>query len=144
MIYASYSKMSKELLKKGYSKLSGPSHCLVIDQTNILTILIHNLKKAWFNKISMPFWVPWSICCKIFFKKVLMIWESSQNRLILSQGCSTSTSRPTWFVISQGAVVHSYFLSNRIAKCVDPYIKMYWHYTLICFISGTGILISKI
>ena len=35
--------------------LSRPNSSFVIDQNNILTVLIHNLKPAWPTKISMPF-----------------------------------------------------------------------------------------
>ena len=54
MIYASYSKLSKEL-KNSIKILSRQSGSWVIDQNNILTVLIHGLKMTWSAKISMPF-----------------------------------------------------------------------------------------
>ena len=51
---AFYDKLSKEL-KNSIKIFSRPSGSWIIDQNNILTVLIHNLKTAWPTKISMPF-----------------------------------------------------------------------------------------
>ena len=75
MIYASYSKFSKEL-KNSIKIKDRPSRSWVIDTNNILTVLIYNLKIAWPTNISMPFWVPWTIYYQmhmLFFKKELII-----------------------------------------------------------------------
>ena len=55
-MYASYSKLSKELkisikIKVGQAVLV----LLIQKENNILTVLICNLKTAWPTKISMPF-----------------------------------------------------------------------------------------
>ena len=50
MIYASYSKLSKEL-KNSIKFQVGQ----VVLELNILTVLIHNLETAWPTIISMPF-----------------------------------------------------------------------------------------
>ena len=52
-VYESYSKLSKELkssikIKVGQSVLE----LIVIDQSNILTVLIYNLKTTWPTKLS--------------------------------------------------------------------------------------------
>ena len=49
---ACYSKLSKEL--KISIKIE-VGQAVLIDQNNILTVLIHNLKTAWPTRISMPF-----------------------------------------------------------------------------------------
>ena len=54
MLYASYSKLSKEL-KSSIQNLDRPNGSWVIDKNNILTVLIHNLKATWPTKITMPF-----------------------------------------------------------------------------------------
>ena len=55
-MYASYSKLSTELKKKKKNwNLSRPSGSWVIDQNNILTSLIYNLKTTRPTKISIPF-----------------------------------------------------------------------------------------
>ena len=55
MIYESYSKLAKEL--KNNIKMQVGQAILenFIDQNNILTVLIHNLKTIWPTKMSMPF-----------------------------------------------------------------------------------------
>ena len=50
IIYASYSKLPKEL-KNNIKILGRPSGLWVIDPNNILTILIHNLKVTWPTKL---------------------------------------------------------------------------------------------
>ena len=51
MIYAFYSKLSKELKCNSIKIQVGPAVVWVIDQNNILTVLIHNLKSTWPTKI---------------------------------------------------------------------------------------------
>ena len=52
--YASYSKLSKEL--KNYTEIKvGQAVLELWSKTNILAVLIYNLKTAWPTKISMPF-----------------------------------------------------------------------------------------
>ena len=83
---------------KQHWNLNRPSGAWVIDQNNILTVLIHNLKTAWPNKFQCHYWVPWTIYFKIhtlFFKKMLIILDRAQNMLILSYRCSTFLSLPT-------------------------------------------------
>ena len=59
--------------QKWHSNFKKSSCSLVIDQTIILTVLIHNLKTAQGSKISMPFLRPLDNllkdACFIFFKK---------------------------------------------------------------------------
>ena len=73
-MYASYSKLSKEL--KNIIKIEEGQVLLeLLIQTNILTVLIYNLKTAWSTNISMPFWNPWTIFYKmhnLFFKKLII------------------------------------------------------------------------
>ena len=67
IMHTSYSNLSKELKKKKKIalNLSRPSRGL--DQNDIFTFLIHNLKTANLLKFQWHVWVPWTICFKIFF-----------------------------------------------------------------------------
>ena len=74
IIYASYSKLSKELKNSIKIKVRQAGFELLI-QTNILTVLICNLKTAWPTKISVPFLSSLNDFYKMhtpFFKKLLM------------------------------------------------------------------------
>ena len=75
MIYASYSKLSKELKNNIRIKVGQVVLELLI-QNNILTVLIYNLKTAWATEISetfLSFLNNFHKVNMIFFKKVLII-----------------------------------------------------------------------
>ena len=71
--YAPYRKLSKEL--KLALNLTRPIGSWVIDQSNILTILIHNFKTAWPTKISMRFGIFLDNLHKLYLKKSVNNFE---------------------------------------------------------------------
>ena len=83
MIYASYSKLSKEFKNSLKIYIGRSRGCWLIDLNNILTIFIHNFKTVWPTKISMPIYYKMHM---LFFK---VFGERAQNMLIWVRRCST-------------------------------------------------------
>ena len=74
--------MKYAIRKWGHSIKSFSSR--VIGLNNILAVLIHNFKTAWPTKISLPF---------LTTLRQFAFWDSTQNILSLSYGCSATLIR---------------------------------------------------
>ena len=101
-------------------------------KTNILAVLIYNLKSAWPTEISMSFLSSlniFSIRCILYFSKSCwLFWVRAQNMLIFGRRCSTPLKMQLASSIMSMCITYSKTIILQYACLVAADATHVWKY----------------
>ena len=96
IIYASYSKLSKEL-KNSIKIKVGQAVLELLIQKQHLTVWSITWKPLGLLKCQCHFWVPWTVfvrCMCYFSKRCWLFWDRAKNMKIFGRRCSSPLMKP--------------------------------------------------